>query len=339
MSIKTVIRGLGPLVLVILLLGAWALPATAATNGQWAVAPESPAGAQVRRANFHIEVQPGDTLSDALTISNATDQPIGFRLFAADAYNTPRGGGFALTGADDATKDVATWIKLPVEQFVSPPRSVTRIPFVIQVPRRVEPGEHVGGIVALNLAPTLSDAGDVKVAVKRAVGVRVYARVAGPIRPSLAVRRLSGAASLPVLAPAAGSGHATIKYSVENTGNVSLDVTARLRVSDLFGRTVKTFPARKVPGLLPHQHADLDQVWSDLPALGLRLQPHLELAAGQVRTDGSTSFLAVPWLLVAALIVVVGGWWWRRRRRRAGAVEPDPVAPSEQPTGEPIAVG
>ena len=55
--------------------------------------------------------------------------------------------------------------------------------------------------------------------------------------------------------------------TVANTGNVSLDVKAKLKVKDVFGRTVKVFPTRKLDGLLPHQHAEVTERWADLPRL------------------------------------------------------------------------
>src|SRR5437764_10912996 len=113
--------------------------ASAATNGQWAVSPSSSPGARVRRPNFRLDLRPGDKISDAIEISNFTDRYMSFRLFAADAYNTPKGGAFALRGVNDSEKDVATWVQLPVRQFTSAPHSTTKVPFTVMVPRDASP--------------------------------------------------------------------------------------------------------------------------------------------------------------------------------------------------------
>src|SRR5688500_12110841 len=65
-------------------------PAPANGNGSWSVGPVNRSAALAARPNFALEAPPGETVRDAVRITNLTAAPITFRLYGADAYNTPR---------------------------------------------------------------------------------------------------------------------------------------------------------------------------------------------------------------------------------------------------------
>lgn len=69
-------------------------PAHAADNGSWSVYPASSKVAA--RPYFYLSADPGTTIEDKVVVANKTAQPMTFRLYAADAYNTARDGGFAV---------------------------------------------------------------------------------------------------------------------------------------------------------------------------------------------------------------------------------------------------
>lgn len=69
-------------------------PAHAADNGSWSVYPASSKVAA--RPYFYLSADPGTTIEDKVVVANRTGQPLTFRLYAADAYNTARDGGFAV---------------------------------------------------------------------------------------------------------------------------------------------------------------------------------------------------------------------------------------------------
>lgn len=64
--------------------------AHAADNGTWSVYPTpSKATDPASRTYFTLTSPPGATLKDHVTISNQSDHPITFKVYGADAYNTP----------------------------------------------------------------------------------------------------------------------------------------------------------------------------------------------------------------------------------------------------------
>ncbi|MGW7114311.1 WxL protein peptidoglycan domain-containing protein, partial [Streptomyces xanthophaeus] len=119
-------------VLVVLLLGAGPAPAAAADNGQWSVLPA--AGAAGQRPYFYLAAAPGRSVADAVTVTNRTDRPRTFRLYAADAHNTARDGGFAVRGPDEPRRSTGAWARLAQERVTVPPGGSVSVPFTLAVP-------------------------------------------------------------------------------------------------------------------------------------------------------------------------------------------------------------
>ncbi|MFJ6796597.1 WxL protein peptidoglycan domain-containing protein [Streptomyces sp. NPDC091268] len=311
-----------------------ASPAAAADNGTWGVFPTPPAGAQVTdRAYFFHQGEAGTTVSDSATIVNSSDRELTFRVFAADAVNTPVGGAFALLPVETKPKDVGTWITLPPQAagtVTVPPKGRKDIPFTVKVPADAVPGDHVGGIVALNTAVEgVQKEGGVQVGVKRSVGARLYFRVPGPVMPGLSVEDVRVSRAAPLL-PWVEDARAEITYALVNRGNVVVEPRVAVSAKGLFGRTVLDRPARELKlVLLPGQRIELTEQWADAPQLD---RVTVDIAAGaaahpELTAGGRADFLAVPWPALGAVLVAAGAaialWAWRRRRR-AGSEEAEP---------------
>lgn len=101
----------------VLLLGP-AGTAAGADNGQWSVLPAANAVGQ--RPYFYLAAAPGRSAADTVTVTNRSDRPRTFRLYAADAYNTARDGGFALRGPDEPRLATAAWVTLDRERVTVP---------------------------------------------------------------------------------------------------------------------------------------------------------------------------------------------------------------------------
>ncbi|MEU9160200.1 DUF916 domain-containing protein [Streptomyces sp. NPDC048424] len=317
------------LLLSLLLLGAGLLPAgaaRAADNGTWGVFPTPAAGAAMTdRAYFFHQGTAGTALGDSVTILNSSDKDLTFQIFATDAMNTPAGGAFALLPVETRPKDVGAWIALPPETagtVTVPAKGRKDIPFTVKVPADATPGDHVGGIVALNTAVEgVQQDGKVQVGVKRSVGARLYFRVPGPLTPGLSVEDVRINRSAPLL-PWVRSARATVSYALVNRGNVVVEPTVTVSAEGLFGRRVLDRPARELRlTLLPGQRIELTEPWPDAPqsdwvtvriTAGATAHPDLV-------SRSETDFIAVPWPAVGLFLVVAGAgltlWALRRRRR------------------------
>lgn len=215
--------------------------AAAADNGQWSVLPAATAVGQ--RPYFYLAAAPGGTVRDTVTVTNRTDRPRTFRLYAADAYNTARDGGFALRGPDEPRLGAAAWVRLDRERITVPPRGAVDVGFGLAVPDRAEPGDHPGAVVALEDTPAAAADGAPGIGIRQAVGARLYLRVGGPTAAALAVEDVR------VAADARG---AEVSYTLRNLGNVTLRPRAALTATGALGRTLlRRGPPARPPSCCP----------------------------------------------------------------------------------------
>lgn len=308
-----------------LLLGALATPSYAADNGRWSVYPV--ASQIAARPYFYLSADPGQTIQDKVVVANKTGQPLTFRLYAADAYNTARDGGFAVRTSKERMRGVGAWAKPAKSRVTVPAHKTVTVPFTLRVPQGAEPGDHPGALVALDEHVDKGD-GSLALGVQRAVGARVYLRVSGPTLPALAVEHVHVTHHQP-LVPGLGDSGATISYTLHNTGNVTLDPKVTLKAEGLFGRTLLSRGLTRIPSeLLPGQRVRLSEPWRNAPQLDWG-DVTLTASAQGSRQSASASFLALPWLVAAVLLgaAVVGGVLVVRARR--GRARPSvPVRPS-----------
>ncbi|WP_432137489.1 MULTISPECIES: WxL protein peptidoglycan domain-containing protein [unclassified Streptomyces] len=306
--------------------------ARAADNGSWSVRPVSSAVAA--RPYFQIAADPGQTVRDEVVVTNRTAGPLTFRLYAADAYNTPRDGGFAVRGAEEPMRAVGAWARPAKDRITVPGHASVTVPFTLRVPEDAEPGDHPGAIVALDERTEKAAAGGVALGVRRAVGARVYLQVSGPALPALTVEDVRIVQHRP-LVPGLGGSTATVHYVLRNTGNVTLAPRVRLTARGLFGRTLLDRDLTKVPAeLLPGQKVELSEVWRGAPQLD-RGRVTVTAAARDTRERAGASFLAVPWLVAAVVLALAGAagaLGVRARRARARRSVPARPSPPARPT-------
>ncbi|MCZ4100140.1 WxL protein peptidoglycan domain-containing protein [Streptomyces sp. H39-C1] len=320
-------------------LGPAAGPAGAADNGRWSVFPAPAGGAKDKtstsqeRQFFTLEAGPGTTVKDKVSVSNLSDAPMQFRIYGADAYNTPRDGGFAVRGPEETNKDIGTWVKLAQGSLTVPPRTRADIPFTLTIPDTATPGDHPGAIVALN-TETDKSKGSVAVGVRRAVGARIYLRVSGPSLPALSVENVRVDHGQPWL-PGTGRSNATIHYTLVNRGNVSLLPRLRVKATGLFGNTLLDRRAKGLPlELLPGQQVELAEKWAGSPQFDrVSVQLTVTTDRGELNETAGVSFFAVPWLAAGVLLAglaLLAAWFVVRRRRnrppRPVEEDPDPDA-------------
>lgn len=300
-------------------------PIYAADNGSWSVYP---AASQVAaRPYFYLSADPGQTIRDKVVLANKTGQPLTFRLYAADAYNTARDGGFAVRTVKETMRGVGAWAKPAKSRVTVPARKAVTVPFTLHVPEGAEPGDHPGALVALDERVDKGD-GSLALGVQRAVGARVYLRVSGPTLPALAVEHVRVSHHQP-LVPGLGDSDATISYTLHNTGNVTLDPKVTLKAQGLFGRTLLSRGLTRIPAeLLPGQSVKLSEPWKGAPQLDWG-DVTLTASAPGTKQAASASFFALPWL-AAALLLAVGfvGGVLAVRARRGRARPSEPVRPS-----------
>jgi hypothetical protein len=188
-------------------------------------------------------------------------------------------------------------------------------PITIRVPADARPGDHAGAVLAANAAQGSGPDGKV-VTLDRRTGTRVYIRVAGPLRPELAVVGLRTSYT-PSLNP--GSGTAKVSYTIENRGNVRLRGTHRVSVGGPFGLFKTSTDTQGIAELLPGEKIPITETLDGVVATGMAftkvdLEPiPIGGKPGDLEPAGRRAFsFAVP-LTIIALVVVAGLLWYARR--------------------------
>ena len=320
--------------------------AGAASNESFAIVPYGESGAS--RSNFILELAPGQNITDRISVFNYTDQSMTFNLFGADAYNASGGGAFALrlpdpdTGVLPSAEDLGAWIDVPVSVLVVPPGTRTDVPFTVTVPLDAEPGDHAGGIVALDTQPRGGDGPAGGVATKQALGVRIYVRVDGPLRPQVTVadtalltggephRCRSPARRTPKLASLSSTPATSASHQPPRCGSPTL-----------FGREVASASVPELPELLPGQSIEQGVPLGELSGFGPRYRLVVTADAQGTQSEGSATAWVVPWLLLALLVVLIVIFVVLRRRSAGGDDAGEataPTAPAQRSDGRSVAL-
>jgi hypothetical protein len=277
------------------------------------------------RPTFVWSVTPAGTLDDHVAIINYSTQALTLDLYSKDAVNAPS-GALNMQAKAVAPTDAGSWITLEIPGNAStvtvPPRSTIIVPISLKVPSNASPGDHTAGIITSLTAKATATNGNqtVNPNLEQRVAVPVQIRVAGPIRPNLAVHGLKTSYSQ-TLDPI-GDGRATVTYHVVNTGNVNLGGHQQVSISGLFGSVHAT--VADIPVLLPGSSVAMSvAVHGVFPELLMTthvtvtpLVPAGNVDPGVVVTHASKHFWAVPWVLLGIVLLVGVTWWQLRKRKR-----------------------
>lgn len=297
------------------------------------------------RPNFTYGGSPGAEIRDHVAVVNIGDRPLTLDLYAADA--TLSSGQFTLRLQTDKQRDVGAWIHIEGPSRITVPARTAHGPssvivgFVLRIPPHGSPGDHAGAVlVSLH---TAANSGGNSIGLNQRVGTRVYLRVAGPIHPALTVQGLSARYRAHDLWNPFGSGDVTVKYHVQNTGNVILSGTQALTVDGLFG-SVHGAKLAAIPQLLPGDSISVSTTVKNVfPQVRLSVRVHLHPIApvgavdpGIKDSTTSASVWAIPWALLILLVLVglgIAELLRRRngRRRHRGAHKFGPPPRSQRP--------
>ncbi len=269
------------------------------------------------RPNLSYQVAAGSVVNDTVIVYNLGNVPMDFKVYATDAFNNDE-GDFDLLPGGQVPVDAGSWVNVAQSGIVLPPGKQATIPITITVPIDATPGDHVGAVVASNIA--VSDNGDGKIVnVDRRTGTRLYVQVDGPLTPDLAVTALDTTYHH-ALNSLAGS--ADVTFRVENRGNVRLGGTPTVTVAGPFGIGERTITLAKLTELLPGQDVTVTAKLNDVPATMLvsttvrieSIRPGVTGGADVATGDDRT--FAPPITVLMVLIVLLLGVMARRRYRR-----------------------
>lgn len=301
-----------------------AAPAHAADTIGISARPADAQGEPDGRTRFSYKVDPGQSLHDTFLVANTGTTAQDFTVVGTDAFNDDD-GEFALLATADQPTAIGAWVTFENGanriQFTLQPGESRVLPFTLALPAEATPGDHVGGLVASVVTP-----GE-QVDLDRRVATRVYARVSGQLQPRLAISGLDASYDGDWWNLLTGT--VTVRYTVDNPGNIALAGNVSAGVNTWFGIPVSATQTGTIEEVLPGGSASYE---FEVPAVAqwgylgpyLRLSPFVDdsdpanqLPVAPVSRD--TFLLAVPWLVVIAVGVGILIWLGLRARRTRDA--------------------
>jgi hypothetical protein len=290
----------------------------AATRTTWSLEPAVTETAPDRRVSFRHAVDPGSEVGDTVTLTNFSDHPATFDVYAGDGVVTAD-GQFDLPPTGTAPAGAGSWIVLgdaagtlgepgAVQRVEVAPGAEVALPFVVRVPDDATPGDHPAGIVAALATDTAAG-----VAMDSRVGARLHLRVTGELAPALTVRdvRSTYTPSWNPFAP----GILRLDYTVANTGNVRLGATAAASAAGPFGVAGASAAGAGLREVLPGQTAGGRvevEAWPVVRLAGdVAVTPAVvgedEVTAALTAAGSGWSAWAVPWVQLGLVLLLVGG--------------------------------
>lgn len=309
------------------LLVATATTVAGAVSGGVGGRPANPDPKNPRSESIFIyTVKQGQTKTDAVLVSNNSDETHTIKLYPVDGVVTNT-GAYTCKQRVESRQGVGAWLQLDRDEVTLAPGKSTEVDFRLAMPGNADVGEHNGCIVFETKADDDQQAsGNVRIRTRQAI--RVLATVPGDLHRQVAVQSLT-------------SGRIEAKrlysLSLKNVGNVSADVDVRVSVKGMFGGELY-INGGQYP-VLANQKLELDFQDDSTPFWGGWYTLHGEIAynkaAGSLgiaanesdlqtaKAEPVTVFIApsplATMLFIALLAAAVGalGWCVAKARQKA----------------------
>ena len=195
-------------------------------------AQQDRAGAQIAPAIIEDRIEPGDTFTGTVTITNLESEERIYRVVVRDISSITNGGAPIFTEPGEITGfELSQWVTPGVNQVVLQPGEKKLVPFLVEVPEGASPGGHFGGIFFSADAERQRETG---AGVGYQVGTIMNFRIGGNIVEEAQIREF--------LTDKVLYGVPTVQLGVEveNLGNVLIRPRGPIDITDMFGKKVGT---------------------------------------------------------------------------------------------------
>lgn len=203
--------------------------ASAVEGAAIGISPAYPSADNERSSSIFIHtIKPGEKAKDGVRVFNYTKKVRTVEIRAVDSVAAVD-GSFSCRQDSEKRQGVGEWTTLTTQKITLQPESNEVVDFTISLPKDISPGEHGGCITAQDsgsFASKTGSGGGIQLGFRSAI--RIAVRVPGDIVKQLSIQRID------ISRTKEGDYH--ISPIAKNEGNVSLDVTTRAQLVDIFGR-------------------------------------------------------------------------------------------------------
>ena len=257
------------------------------------------------RGSFAYDLDPGQSVSDAMRVVNTGTVALPLDVYAADAFTTATGEVDLVEGGAPSS-DMGLWVSVSAPQLTLQPGEQADVAFTIAVPADAAPGDHAAGLVTSLVSQDDSQT----LSVDRRLGTRVNVRVSGELRPDAVIENVR-TTYIPSWNPFE-AGTLTVDYAVRNAGNTRLTGIDTVAAAGPAGLLTTVTPGQQLPEIIPRSVIDVRR---ELQVVSLGWVSGSVVVAPEAVGLGAEllapvtvgySAVAVPWSLLVLLALVIG---------------------------------
>jgi hypothetical protein len=265
---------------------------------------QSPAGVSLSPTLIETSADPGEIITENISITNLSAETKTYYIFARDISGVKDEGTpvFAEEGTEKTGYELTEWVTLDVTEATLEPKESKAVAVTINVPENATPGSHFGGIFVALEPPRLRSIG---AGVGFEVANIVSIRISGDVIDSAQIRSFSTDNFI------YSKTDVEFLARVENKGNVLVRPYGPLEVTNMLGKRVAmiTFNEKR-GGVFPKSIRDFDLTWQDEnPGFG-RYEARLSLVygdplIGQKTITSVTTFWVLPMNIIGPALIVL----------------------------------
>ena len=197
---------------------------------QFSIRPTAPGSdASGAAPYFVLDLKPGATLQSKARITNTGTASGSVALYPVDA-TTGQTSGVVYRSQTDPRTDVGGWMTVSASHVTLAPGKSQVVSFTVTVPTSARPGQHVGGLVAENLAVQGGADGNVQINIQHLSIVAVQVNLPGQQMQQLEATGIRAGGQ---------QGYQILYLSLRNSGTQMLKPSGTLQVTDTKGRQLK----------------------------------------------------------------------------------------------------
>lgn len=252
-------------------------------------------GLTIQPVKFSYTINPGQSVNDIVSISNASDQDVTVYDSIQDFIPTAGTTNIVFVGRAPGVTSVRDWVTINAPaSFALKQGDTEQIGFTITVPKTAEPGSHFGVMFFKAVA---NDQTGQTLKVGTQVGTLVLVTVPGNHLEKGKIIGFNTASFVQ-------SGPINFDTKFENDGTVYFEPKGTITIKNIFGKIVALLPVQGEV-VLPTGARDIYSTWPT----GFLLGPYSAVSTiydgdGNILTTASTNFFALPvWYIVGFIVL------------------------------------
>jgi len=214
-----------------------ALPQLTIANGIISSTIKTPDPYNGNQSWFRYYESPGNTIKDSLILRNLGNQPITIKIYASDA-TANQAGSFSLKMFGDEQKGLGKWTKVSKSEITLSPDQTEEVPFQIDIPTDLTPGQYFGGIVNEEVTggpcgpnQEVSGVCQGSIQIKTRSGNRIYLTIPGEVKQDIKLTNFNWKQAGKVI---------HFNFTFVNNGNVAFEPKAIISLYNIFNQKIAT---------------------------------------------------------------------------------------------------